>query len=169
MNEAGYSILALSREMHTLRSSSGARRASRVLLGASQNSSRKSTPPVASDTSPGRIFSPLPPPSMAALEAEMCGARNGRVRRRPGRPVVRPATEYTLDVRTLSSSVIGGRMPAMALAMELFPLPGAPRSRTLCPPALAISTPRLAPSWPMISAKSIKEPKGRVGSSSAWR
>ena len=93
MKEAGYSILALSREMLTTRSSSGARSASSVDLGASQNSSRKSTPLVASDTSPGRMFSPLPPPSIAALEADMWGARNGRRRSSPGCPRERPATE----------------------------------------------------------------------------
>ena len=92
---------------------------------------------------------------MAALEADICGARKGRVRMKPSPPEDRPATEYTLDVMALSSRLMGGRMPASALAMELFPLPGAPMSSTLCPPAQAISTPRLAPSWPMISAKSI--------------
>ena len=112
--------------MVTLRSSSGPRRASRVDFGASQNSSAKRTPPLARLTSPGRMFSPLPPPRMAALEADMCGARKGRRRMRPRCPVVLPATDQILEVTDDSSLVIGGRMPATAFAIELFPEPGAP-------------------------------------------
>ena len=72
------------------------------------------------------MFSPLPPPRMAALEAEMCGARNGRRRMSPSCPVVLPATDQILEVTADSSLVIGGKMPATAFAMELFPDPGAP-------------------------------------------
>ena len=57
------------------------------------NSSRKSIPPVASETSPGRILSPLPPPSSAAFEAEICGALKGLVLMRPKPPADAPATE----------------------------------------------------------------------------
>ena len=79
--------------MVTFLSSSGARRLSRMDLGASQNSSRKRTPFDAKLTSPGRMFSPLPPPSKAGLEADMCGARKGLVRMSPTPPALFPATE----------------------------------------------------------------------------
>ena len=69
---------------------------------------------------------------MAALEAEMCGARNGRRRMSPKWPVVLPATDQILLVTDDSSRVIGGRMPAIAFAIELLPEPGAPMKILLC-------------------------------------
>ena len=71
--------------------SSGSRRASSALRGNSGSSSRNSTPPWASEISPGRGGEP--PPTSATALAEWCGARRalaagpGRAgRRSPGRP-----------------------------------------------------------------------------------
>ena len=68
MKEAGYSTLLLRREITTRRSSIGARSASIIFFGASQNSSAKSTPLCARDISPGRIVSE-PPPTSAGRDA----------------------------------------------------------------------------------------------------
>ena len=69
-----------------------------------------------------------------------------------------------------SLKVIGGRIPAIALASELLPLPGLPMRIALWPPAAAISSPRFAASCPMISEKSMtplsEEPAGLVADAS---
>ena len=81
---AGYVTCAWTRATLARPFSSGWRRASRVARWNSGNSSRKSTPRCAKDTSPGRAR--WPPPTSAASEAEWWGSRNGRCRiSRPSR------------------------------------------------------------------------------------
>ena len=69
MKEAGNSTLDLSREIITLLSSNGPRSDSVMLFGSWANSSRNRMPFWASETSPGMMFSPFPPPITAAREA----------------------------------------------------------------------------------------------------
>ena len=57
-----------------------------------------------------------------------------------------------------SSSESGGRMEATRRASIVLPVPGGPIISTLCPPAAAISRPRLACAWPRTSAKSRPSP-----------
>ena len=45
-------------------------------------------------------------------------------------------------------------MPGRRFASMDLPVPGAPMSSTLCPPAAAITMARRASDWPMTSAKS---------------
>lgn len=85
--------------------------------------------------------------------AEWCGARNGRAR--VSAPLaIRPATECTIDVSSSSCAVSGGRMPGMRWASIDLPEPGGPVNNRLCPPAAAISSARLACSWPFTSRRS---------------
>ena len=69
MNDAGYSTLLRSREMTTFLSSSGLRSASVMDLGIWANSSRNRIPDWASETSPGMMLSPFPPPIIAGIDA----------------------------------------------------------------------------------------------------
>ena len=69
-----------------------------------------------------------------------------------------PATECILVVSRLSPNESGGRMLGRRLAIMDLPLPGAPMSSTLCPPAAATSSARFTFSCPFTSAKS----KGKV-------
>ena len=133
-------------------SSSGCRSdsiAGRVNCG---SSSINSTPLCASEISPGRGV--LPPPVNPAIEMEWCGDRNTRFFS-SGTPLGRkPAAEWILVVSTASSKLISGRIEGRRLASMLLPVPGGPISSTLCPPAAAISSARLAFSCPFTSLKS---------------
>ena len=131
--------------------SSGSRSASRAARGNSGSSSRKSTPPWASEISPGRGGEP--PPTSATALAEWCGARKGRW---PKRPASKPwlARPCSAALASASSSSIGGRMPPRRSASIDLPVPGGPMNSRLCAPAAAISSARLAPAWPLTSRRS---------------
>ena len=73
---AGNCTDARARVTRTTPSSSGWRSPSSTAGWNSPSSSRKSTPPLASDTSPGRMLA-VPPPTMATSDAVWCGARSG--------------------------------------------------------------------------------------------
>src|SRR6202000_2893916 len=78
----------------------------------SGNSSRKSTPLWARETSPG--LARRPPPVRAAMEAEWCGLRKGRARVRAPR-AISPATEWTMEVSSSSAGDSGGQRAGQAL------------------------------------------------------
>ena len=116
------------RERATRPDSSGSRRASSTLRLNSGSSSRNSTPLWASDISPGR--GSLPPPTNATLEAEWCGARNGRCFQVSGRKPPEPSEASAAD-SSASSPLIGGSNPAKRAASIDFPVPGGPTMSTL--------------------------------------
>ena len=123
----------------------------------SGNSSRNSTPPWASEASPGRALSP--PPTRAAIEAEWCGWRNGRrFERAP--PFSSPATDWIIETSSSSRGPKGGRIEGRRAASIDLPAPGGPFISRLWPPAAAISRARLAPSWPLMSRRSDIGPAG---------
>ena len=122
-------------------SSIGWRRTSVAVRGNSGSSSRKSTPWWARLSSPGR--GTLPPPERPAGEMEWCGERNGRDFMREMSEPSMPAMEYIFVVSRLSSNVMSGSIDGMRFASILFPEPGGPIIRVLCPPAAAISSARL--------------------------
>src|SRR5205814_2078659 len=112
--------------------------------------------------SPGRVRSP--PPTRAGSEAEWCGSRNGRSRKRPP-PRSPPATDWIIPSSKASAGSSGGRMPGSRAASIDFPEPGGPTIRRLWPPDAAISSARLALSWPLTSCRS--SPAARDGASFA--
>ena len=116
------------------------------------SSSRKSTPPVASEISPGR--GPAPPPTSAGAEAPWCGARNGgrRIAPDPGRST--PAAECTRVTSSAVSSSSAGSSPGSRRASIVLPTPGGPIMSMLCPPTAASSSARRASGWPRTSARS---------------
>ncbi len=118
----------------------------------SGSSSRSRTPRWARLASPGR--GPGPPPTIAAVEAEWCGARNGgsAISGRPGS--TSPATEWIRVTSSASSGASGGRTPGSRRASIVLPVPGGPARSRLCAPAAAISSARRARSWPRTSARS---------------
>ena len=67
---------------------------------------------------------------------------------------------WILVVSSASSKVSGGKMVVSRLASMDLPVPGGPISRTLCPPAAAISSARLTDSWPLTSAMSVSSVEG---------
>ncbi len=73
---------ARARVTRTTPSSSGWRSPSRTAGWNSPSSSKKSTPPFAKDTSPGRMLA-VPPPTIATSDAVWCGARSGGRRTSP--------------------------------------------------------------------------------------
>ena len=96
-----------------------------------------------------------PPPISPASEMVWCGAAEGRVvtsdccspaaaRRRCG----------SWWSRAPPRGSCRGRMDGSRRASMVLPAPGGPIIRTLCPPAAATSSARLACSWPLTSAKS---------------
>ena len=91
----------------------------------SGNSSRKSTPRCARLASPGRGAAP-PPPTIAAADAEWCGARNGGTRIRPPPGASTPATEWIRVTSSAASSSSGGRIPGSRRASIVLPVPGGP-------------------------------------------
>ena len=82
-----------------------------------------------------------------------CGLRNGRrsVRRPSCR---RPATLATMLTSRISAGSSGGSSPGRRAASIDLPAPGGPISRRLWLPAAAISSARLAVSWPLMSVSS---------------
>src|SRR5437667_384062 len=152
MKRAGYERLIAARAIVTTPSSIGWRSTSSTFLRKSGSSSRNSTPPCARLTSPGRGYDP--PPISPASEMVWCGARNGR-RATSDSPSARtPATEWILVVSSASSRLILGRTVGSRRASIVFPDPGGPIIRRLCPPAAATSSARFAWAWPFTSAKS---------------
>ena len=139
---AGKAARPATRATVTTPSSSGCRSASSAARGNSGNSSRKSTPPCARLASPGR--GPAPPPTIAAVEAEWCGARNGGTRTRPPPGGRTPATEWMRVTSSAASSSRSGRIPGNRRASIVFPVPGGPASSRLWPPAAATSSARRA-------------------------
>ena len=105
-------------------------------------------------------------------EADLAGAdaqaaadqrrHRGAVMRRAKRPACglilpppsSPATEATIDTSSASDGWSGGRMPGRHAASSDLPAPGGPLISRLCPPAAAISSARLATSWPLTWARS---------------
>ena len=69
-------------------------------------------------------------------------------------PSSSPARECTIETSSISSGVSGGRIEGSRAASIDLPDPGAPIISRLCPPAAAISSTRLALSWPLTSARS---------------
>src|SRR5213594_3627917 len=152
MNRAGYVRLMAARAMVTTPSSIGWRSTSSTFLRNSGSSSRNSTPPWARLTSPGRGYEP--PPINPASEIVWCGARNGRRATSDSPTGSTPATEWIFVVSSASSRLIFGRMVGSRRASIVFPDPGGPIIRMLCPPAAATSSARLACACPFTSAKS---------------
>lgn len=65
-----------------------------------------------------------------------------------------PDTERIFASVRISSSDAKGRIPGKHRQRSVFPDPGAPSNRTLCPHAAAISKARFAPDCPLTEAKS---------------
>ncbi len=63
--------------------------------------------------------------------------------------------EWMSDTSSSSRGVSGGRIEGSRAASIDFPAPGGPFNKRLCPPAAAISSARLALSWPLISRRSM--------------
>lgn len=98
-----------------------------------------------------------PPPTIAAIEAEWCGARNGR--RALSLPSASsPPTEAIIDTSSSSRGDSGGRMEGSRCASIDLPEPGGPTISRLWPPAAATSSARRALSWPLMSARSGRSP-----------
>ena len=127
MNLAGKHVVAPEREIVTSPASSGCRSASSTSLANSGASSRNSTPRWASDAAPGRI-TPLPPPTMAALVAVWCGAKNGGCFSSEACSGRCPATEWTDVTSRAASSSSSGKMVGIRSASIVLPAPGGPSS-----------------------------------------
>ena len=108
--------------------SSGWRSESSTTGENSGNSSRKRTPRWASETSPGRAR--RPPPTIAAIEAEWCGARNGR--RSESLPESSPAIEAIIETSRSSCAVSAGRIEGRRWASIDLPEPGGPTISMVC-------------------------------------
>ena len=139
MHLAGKVVLPFAREMETTLSSIGCLRLSNTERGNSGNSSKKRTPRWASVISPGLGLEP--PPISPTSEVVWCGERNGRLCITPSLPRF-PAMEYILVTSSISSNVSRGSIEASVRAIMVFPAPGGPFKRILCPPAAAISIAR---------------------------
>ena len=113
-----------------------------------RSSSRNRTPRCASVISPGR--GPAAAADQPGAEIVWWGARNGRSV--TSRPVPSPAALWILrDLERLRRRSGGGRMPGSRRASMVLPAPGGPIMSRLWPPAAAISSARLASSWPRTS------------------
>src|SRR5438093_9318246 len=67
----------------------------------------------------------MPPPTIAAIEAEWCGARKGR--RVVRRPLLRvPAIEAIIETSRSSAGDKGGRIEGSRAAIIDLPAPGGP-------------------------------------------
>jgi hypothetical protein len=140
--------------------SSGSRSASSTRRSNSGSSSRNSTPPWASEISPGRGGVSRRRPAPAA-EAVWCGAWNGTYA--PARRCVEAAVERGWHGRasSASSSSIGGSRPGRRCASIDLPVPGGPHSSRLC------RRPRRSPAraWPGLAAHVGRSgPSGRAAS-----
>ena len=102
------------------------------------------------------------------MEAEWCGLRNGRSRVRAPRSIS-PATDHTMEVSSSSCEVSGGNRPGRRWAIIDLPDPGGPMNRMLWPPAAAISSARLALSWPLTSRRSGTTPPSTMAPGSGGR
>ncbi len=149
---AGKTTRPAARATETKPSSSGCRSASSDGRANSASSSRRRTPRWARLASPGR--SPGPPPTIAAVEALWCGARNGGSAISGCSGGSSPATEWIRVTSSAASGSSGGRIPGRRRPSIVFPVPGGPPKRRLCPPAAASSRARRARSCPRTSARS---------------
>ena len=95
----------------------------------------------------------MPPPTSDACDAVWWGDRNGRSVSSPLGGTV-PATEWIRVDSSASANVMSGKMVGMQRAISVLPEPGGPIISTLCPPAAAISSARLALDWPLTWQKS---------------
>ena len=107
-----------------------------------------------------------PDPEPAADQRRHRGAMVRRAERPApadlGRRSSSPATDATIDTSSASLGCSGGRMPGRHAASSDLPAPGGPLISRLWPPAAAISSARLATSWPFTCARS-GPPVGRLG------
>jgi hypothetical protein len=124
-NRAGSVALAAARAMRMTPSSSGWRRLSSTEVGNSPSSSRNSTPPLASETSPGWIMW-LPPPTSDTADALWWGLRNGGRRSRPSPGRCSPAAEWTRVASIAWSTDRSGSNPGRRRASIDLPDPGGP-------------------------------------------
>ena len=154
---AGNSACRAAREMVMRPLSSGSRSASRAARGYSGSSSRNRMPWCASEISPGRGGEP--PPTSATGDALWCGARSTRWPQRSAWNW--PARLSTAADSSAWVSSSGGSRPTSRCASIDLPVPGGPTSSTLCPPAAATSSARLAMAWPLTSRRSGKAGAGR--------
>ena len=119
---AGNCTDARARVTRTTPSSNGWRSPSSTAGWNSPSSSKNRTPPLASETSPGRMLA-VPPPTMATSDAVWCGARSGgRETRPPGSG--RPAAEWIMVVSSATSRSNPGRRRGQPLRQH-----GLPRTR----------------------------------------
>ncbi len=65
-----------------------------------------------------------------------------------------PASEWIIETSSTSAGSSGGRIDGSRAASIDLPEPGGPTISRLWPPAAAISSARLARSWPLMSARS---------------
>ena len=149
-NRAGNSARRAARAMVMVPVSSGSRSASSALRANSGNSSKNSTPLCAIEISPGRGGEP--PPTRATALAEWWGLQVGRWPQRSKEN--RPLRLLMAALSSACSVLMSGSSPAKRCASMDLPAPGDPISKRLWPPAAAISRARLAPDWPLTSARS---------------
>jgi len=81
------------------------------------------------------------------------GSRKGRRRTSPSSEKV-PARLWIMLTSSASAASKGGNRPGSLAASIDLPAPGGPTINMLWPPAAAISSARLAVSWPLMSARS---------------
>src|SRR5882724_13170554 len=128
------------RAIVTTPSSSGWRKTSRTWRRNSGNSSKKSTPLWASDTSPG--IGTWPPLISPASDMVWWGARNGRVVTNAVRSPVRPATRWMRVISMASAKVMAGWMVVRRRANIDVPAPGGHAGE------IWVRTPALPSPWP---------------------
>ena len=112
-----------------------------------------------------RASRPRPPPTMAAIDAVWCGSRNGRAREMPPSSGA-PRASGSSRSRAPRPAESGGRMPGRRAASIDLPDPGGPTISRWWRPAAAISSARLALSWPLTSRRS--RGGGRRATSPGW-
>ena len=86
----------------------------------------------------GKRRARVPPPHMDTVVAVWCGERKGRTSTMPPEPSM-PATECIFVTSKASSKDMSGKIDNTDFANMVFPEPGGPISKMLCPPATAIS------------------------------
>ena len=147
-----YVILAFTLLIVTILSSNGPLNTSSVFLLNSGNSSKNNTPLWAKLISPGLGI--LPPPINELPEIVWWGALKGLVVIKATSLSVLPATLCIFVVSKASSKLKSGNIVGILLAIIVFPDPGVPIRRQLCPPADAISNALFIFSCPLTSEKS---------------
>ncbi len=95
----------------------------------------------------------MPPPTIAAIEAEWCGARNGR-RAVSGPSASAPAIEAIIETSSSSLGESGGRIDGSRLREHRLAGAGRPDHQQVVAAAAATSSARLALSWPLMSVRS---------------